>query len=163
MGERSTPEQGADQPRGESAPAAAQPGVEALLRWSKRHAEAAREARATESGPGATSGPAPGSTSGAAVRETLLGWLAGLLRLACWLVALLIVVYVVFRLTGANPTNMWAAGVESWAPRLDLGLAGLVSAGGPQISVVVNFGLAAIVWALLGTAAHWLVRRVAKL
>jgi hypothetical protein len=97
------------------------------------------------------------------VRETLVGGLAGLVRLACWLVALLIVVYVVFRVADANPTNMWAAAVESWAPRLDLGLAGLVSAGGPEISLALNYGLAAVAWAVLGAVAGWLVRRAAKL
>ena len=92
-----------------------------------------------------------------------MGGLAGLVRLACWLVALLIVVYVVFRVADANPTNMWAASVASWAPRLDLGLEGLVRAGGPRISLVVNYGLAAIAWAVLGVVADWLVRRVGNL
>ena len=56
-----------------------------------------------------------------------------------------------------------AAAVESWAPRLDLGLADLVSVGGPGISLAVNYGLAAIAWAVLGAVAGWLIRWVAKI
>jgi hypothetical protein len=97
------------------------------------------------------------------VLQPLLRGVAGLLRLVGWLVALLIVVFVVFRVAEANPSNMWAAAVESWAPRLDLGLGGLVSVGGPVVSFAVSYGLAAVAWAVFGTLAGWLVRRVAKL
>ena len=161
MGDRA-PEGGAGQPRGEPVPAtqpATQPAAEALLRWSRRHAEAARAARAEAATPRRAAGPAPG----AGVLRPVLGGVAGLLRVACWLVALLIVAYVVFRVADANPTNMWAAAVESWAPRLDLGLADLVSVGGPGISLAVNYGLAAVAWAVLGAVAGWLIRLVAKI
>jgi hypothetical protein len=75
-----------------------------------------------------------------------------------WLVALVMVVFILLR---ANPLNLWAAYVETWAPRMNLGLGDLVSGLNPGIKVLINYGIAATLWAVIGTGASWLIRRIA--
>jgi hypothetical protein len=78
-----------------------------------------------------------------------------------WLVALVMVVYILFVVLGANPSNLWAAYVETWAPRMNLGLGDIVSGLNPGIKVLINYGIAAILWAVIGTGVSWLIRRIA--
>ena len=86
-----------------------------------------------------------------------LAMLGGLARLVCWLIALLLVLFIVFHVGGANPLNPWAVVVGQWAPRFDLGLANLFK--GTPYSLVINFGIAAIIWLIIGSVLGKLLRR----
>lgn len=77
-----------------------------------------------------------------------------------WLIALLMVVYVLFVVLRANPSNPWAAYVESWAPRMNFGIGDLVAVVNPTIKALITYGIAAILWAIIGTIVSWLIRRI---
>jgi hypothetical protein len=90
-----------------------------------------------------------------------LGWLASLVKLVCGLIALLLVVYIVFTLGKANPANPWAVFVSTWAQRFDLGLANLfVPPSPPWLAVVLNYGVPAIIWLVIGAVLSRLIRRI---
>lgn len=200
----------ADGARTEPARPAEEPGASSMVRWSQRHAEAARVARAdkeTRRSNGSktdsivrwserhsgtpkiavagqtaafqpagsnAAGPKPARPpsnpiptpsrrghDGVGVVRPLLIQLANLTTVLGWLIALLMVVYVLFVVLRANPSNPWAAYVESWAPRMNLGLGDLVAVVNPTIKVVVTYGIAAILWVIIGTIVSWLIRRIA--
>lgn len=157
----------------------AAPVPDSIVHWSRRHSGASEVAVAGE---GVTSEPAGSSAAGQEPalppsqvapspsdgRRGRVGVLrrglhrsAGLLALLGWLIALLMVLYILFVVLRANPLNPWAAHVETWAPRLNLGLGGLDAGANATVSVLVSYGLAAILWATIGTVASWLIRRVA--
>jgi len=87
--------------------------------------------------------------------------LAKLIAVLGWLIALLMLVYILFVVLRANPVNPWAAYVESWAPRMNLGLGDLVAELNPTIRALINYGIAAVLWAIIGTLVSWLIRRIA--
>jgi hypothetical protein len=99
--------------------------------------------------------------SRAGVVRLVLSRSATLIALLGWLVALVMVLYILFVVLRANPVNLWAAYVETWAPRMNLGLGDLVSGLNPGIEVLINYGIAAILWAVIGTGVSWLIRRIA--
>jgi hypothetical protein len=186
-----------------------EPGVSSIVRWSQRHAEAARAARAgatrrsngslpdsivrwsqrhsgtaktamargtdaSKSAESNAAGPKPArpplqpirtpsgrGRTGTGVIRPLLSQLANLITTLGWLIALLMVVYILFVILRANPSNPWAAYVESWAPRMNLGVGDLVAVANPTIKVLITYGVAAILWAVIGTVVGWLIRRTA--
>jgi hypothetical protein len=86
-----------------------------------------------------------------------LALLGSLVRLVCWLIALLLALFIIFHLGGANPANPWAVVVEQWAPRFDLGLGNLFK--GVPYSLVINFGIPAVIWLIIGSLLNTLLRR----
>jgi hypothetical protein len=90
----------------------------------------------------------------------MLGGLASLVRLVCYLIALLLVIYLVFVWGRANPANGWNIVVTQWAQRLNLGLGNLFSQPDPTITLTMNYALAVIIWLLIGTVASRLIRRI---
>ena len=89
-----------------------------------------------------------------------LGWLASLVKLVCWLIALVLVVYIVFTVGHANPANPWAIFVSRWAWQFNLGLGNLFAFGQPWLTVLVDYGLAAIIWLIVGTVLSRLIRKI---
>jgi hypothetical protein len=116
------------------------------------------------SGVSADSGPPPLPRAGGRrwfTPRRALGWLASLVRLVCGLLALLLVVYIVFTLGKANPANPWAVFVSAWAQRVDLGLANLFAPPSPPwLAVVLNYGVPAIIWLVIGAVLSRLIRRI---
>ncbi|HEY2099128.1 MAG TPA: hypothetical protein VGH72_21850 [Pseudonocardia sp.] len=89
-----------------------------------------------------------------------LGWLASLVKLVCGLIALLLVVYIAFTLGKANPANAWAIFVSTWAQKFDLGLANLFAPPSPPwLAVVLNYGIPALIWLVIGSLLSRLIRR----
>ena len=88
-----------------------------------------------------------------------LDLLASLVRLVCWLIALLLALHIIFVAGNANPANPWTGIVSTWAGQLDLGLGHLFSLADPRLTVLVNYGVAAIIWVIIGGVVSWLLRR----
>jgi hypothetical protein len=89
-----------------------------------------------------------------------LGWLASLVKLVCGLIALLLVVYIVFTVGKANPANPWAVFVSTWAQKFDLGLANLFEPSTPWLAVLINYGVPAIIWLVIGAVLGKVIRRI---
>lgn len=123
----------------------------------------------TESRPRAGSGPAvprphrPARPGGKAVTpwRRVVTALAALVRLAARVAALSVLLYAIFTVLKANPANVWYQFVETLASSLSLGLANLFQFADPRWTTLVNYGLAALVWLIIGSAVAGLIRRTA--
>ncbi|SDK52936.1 hypothetical protein [Nonomuraea jiangxiensis] len=91
----------------------------------------------------------------------LVGGVAYVVRVAARVAALSMLLYAVFTVFRANPANVWYQFVESLASSLSLGLANLFQLADPRWTTLVNYGLAAIVWLVIGSALSGLIRRAA--
>ncbi|MFI6482344.1 hypothetical protein ACIBH1_30740 [Nonomuraea sp. NPDC050663] len=101
-------------------------------------------------------GPSSGPTPLRRVAEALI-WLV---RLATRLAALIVVLYAVFTVFRANPANVWYQFVESVAGGLSLGLAGLFQLADDRWEALVNYGLAAVVWLIIGSVLASILRKL---
>ncbi|MFC4013183.1 hypothetical protein ACFOY2_38565 [Nonomuraea purpurea] len=97
----------------------------------------------------------------ATTRQRAVSTVVYLVKLASKVAALALVLYAVFTAFKANPANVWYQFVESLAGVLSLGLANLFQLADPRWTAMVNYGLAAIVWLIIGSALAGLVRRAA--
>lgn len=92
--------------------------------------------------------------------------LASLAALLGWLVGLLMVVEILFASLGANTANPWVGVVGSWAARLSFGLANLNVTPIPEVDLWIGYGIATIVWVVMGTvlrrAIRWMAARRAR-
>ncbi|MEV4077611.1 hypothetical protein [Nonomuraea fuscirosea] len=95
------------------------------------------------------------------VWQRVVGALVYLVRLASRVAALALVLHAVFTVFSANPANVWYRFVETLATTLSLGLANLFRFADPHLTTIVNYGLAAVVWLIIGSALASLIRRAA--
>lgn len=100
---------------------------------------------------------APASRRPSFSARRALPLLGGLVQLVTRLIVLLLVLYIVFTLGKANPGNPWAVFVSGWAPKFNLGLANLFK--GIQFALLINYGIAVIVWLIIGSVLKRLLRR----
>jgi hypothetical protein len=70
-------------------------------------------------------------------------------------------VHIVLVLGSANMTNGFASFVDGWASGVRLGLNGLFTPGNAKIATLLNEGLAAILWLVIGGVLTYLIRRFA--
>lgn len=91
-----------------------------------------------------------------------VGWLGSAVRLASWLIVLLMALHVIFFAGRANPDNPWTGVVSTWAARLDLGLGQLFALPDPRVTVLVNYGIAAIIWVIIGRLVSWVIQRLGR-
>jgi hypothetical protein len=75
--------------------------------------------------------------------------------------AVVLGVHIVLVLGSANMANGFASFVDGWADGVTLGLTGLFTPGDPKIATLLNEGLAAILWLVIGGVLTYLVRRFA--
>jgi hypothetical protein len=87
--------------------------------------------------------------------------LASLLRTVGLLIVAVLVVFIVLTLLDANFANSAAATVRDLADNLDLGLSNLFLPADPKIRVLLNYGVAAIIWYVITSAVVRLIRRIA--
>ncbi|WP_214326451.1 hypothetical protein [Nonomuraea sediminis] len=90
---------------------------------------------------------------------TTVTFLVWAVRVATRLAALVLVLYAVFTVFKANPANVWYQFVESLAGWLSLGLANLFQLADVRWTTLVDYGLAAIVWLIIGSVVASLIRR----
>ncbi len=75
--------------------------------------------------------------------------------------AVVLGVHIVLVLGEANMGNGFAAFVDGWASGVRLGLNGLFTPGSAKIATLLNEGLAAILWLVIGGVLTYLIRRFA--
>ena len=75
--------------------------------------------------------------------------------------AIVLGVHVVLVLGNANMGNGFASFVDSWAAGIRLGLTGLFTPGDAKVATLLNEGLAAILWLVIGGVLTYLIRRFA--
>ena len=88
--------------------------------------------------------------------------LATVIRAVAAIFAVILVVHIVLVLGSANPDNGITKLIGDLARPLALGFKDLFSPDNPKTLVLVNFGLAAIFWLVLGALLAWVVRRFAR-
>lgn len=94
------------------------------------------------------------------IRTKTFEWIATVVKVICTIAALFLAVHVVLTVGGANPDNAITEFVRSWADYLSLGFRDLFTPEGERIRVLVNYGIAAIFWVLVGAVASRLIRRL---
>ena len=88
------------------------------------------------------------------------GLLASVLRIIGLLIVAVLVVFIVLTLLDANFANTFAAAIRDLAGEFDLGLSNLFLPADPKIRVLLNYGVAAILWYVITAVVVRLVRRV---
>ncbi|MGQ0481630.1 MAG: hypothetical protein ACT4O0_11475 [Pseudonocardia sp.] len=81
-------------------------------------------------------------------------------RVVCGIFALILVVHIVFTLFEANPQNGITQFVADLSSSLTLGLQNLFTPDDMKIAVLVNYGLAAVVWLVIGAIIVRVLRAV---
>ncbi len=88
------------------------------------------------------------------------GLIASLLRIVGLLIVAVLVVFIVLTLLDANFANTFASAIKDLATNADLGLSTLFLPADPKIRVLLNYGVAAIIWYVITSIVVRLVRRV---
>ncbi|MEU0570546.1 hypothetical protein ABZ297_34860 [Nonomuraea sp. NPDC005983] len=104
--------------------------------------------------------PAP-APPGVRVWQQTVAVLVWAVRVTSRLAALVLVLYALFKVFGANQANIWYQFVESMAGSLSLGLANLFELADARWTTLVDYGLAALVWLVIGSVVAGLIRRAA--
>lgn len=91
-----------------------------------------------------------------------VGVLATLVRGICVVLAAILVVHIVLTLGSANPDNGITKWIADLARPLALGFKDLFTPTDPKAAVLVNFGLAAIFWLVVGAVLGLIIRRFAR-
>lgn len=83
-----------------------------------------------------------------------------LVHLVCVLCALVLAVHIVLVFGEANAANGFARLVDHWSASVSLGLRNLFTPDGAKLRTLLNDGLAAIIWLVLGAVVTDLVTRI---
>jgi hypothetical protein len=84
-----------------------------------------------------------------------------IVRLIAWLVALVIVVAIVLRVASANPGNVIVRDIHDVGKWLVGPFKNVFSIKNPKGSIAANWGLAAVVWLIVGSVIASLIARIA--
>ncbi|GAA3072833.1 hypothetical protein GCM10010464_41120 [Pseudonocardia yunnanensis] len=85
--------------------------------------------------------------------------IANTIRVATALIALVFVLHIVFTLFGANPNSGFVAFVYGTARIFVFGFGDVFTPGDATIGLIVNYGLAAIVYLVVGRVIHRTLRQ----
>jgi hypothetical protein len=88
------------------------------------------------------------------------GQLASVLRVVGLVIVAVLAVFIVLTLLDANFGNTFAAAVRDLAAYFDLGLSNLFLPANPKIGVLLNYGIAAVIWYVITSVVVRLVRRI---
>jgi hypothetical protein len=94
-----------------------------------------------------------------AAAARVFGVLATVVRVACSVIAALIVVHALFVLFEANPDNFLVEFTTAWRDTFGWFTKDLFQPSDPKIAEAVNDGLAALIWVVLGSVASKLIVR----
>jgi hypothetical protein len=97
------------------------------------------------------------ASTGAARVLTLV---ATIVRVACSVIAALIVVHAVFVLFEANPSNPLVTFTASWRDTFGWFTKDLFGPSDPKIAEAINDGLAALIWVVAGSLLSKLIVRL---
>ncbi len=81
--------------------------------------------------------------------------------IVCWTFAIVLFVHIFLVLADANAGNGFFQFVAGWANGITLGLDGLFTSESEKVAVLLNEGLAALLWLLIGTLLTNLITRLA--
>lgn len=98
------------------------------------------------------------STS-AASAKVALGVVGTIIRTICAIFAFILVVFVLFAVGSANPMNWLVNFISGAAQHLTLGLTGLFQTGNPDYQVIVDYGIPAVVWLIIGSIVGRVLKR----
>ncbi|KMS92762.1 hypothetical protein ACZ91_02465 [Streptomyces regensis] len=100
------------------------------------------------------------SVDWSAIRERAVGLLAGIVRWAGLIFALILVGHIIFVIGEANPDNSIVSWAADWSEGLALGFHDLFQPTDPKLSVLINYGIAAIFWLVVSSIVAKVIRRV---
>jgi hypothetical protein len=96
-----------------------------------------------------------------AARTRFVHTLCGLIHLVCGLFAIVLALHIVLVYGEANAGNGFAGLVDKWSSGVSLGLRGLFTPGGVKLGTLLNDGLAAVLWLIIGAVVTDLIARIA--
>lgn len=96
----------------------------------------------------------------ASVKDQFIGVLATIVRWVCLIFALILVLHIVFEVAEANPDNGIVKFVDGWADGLALGFRDLFDPDDKKLTVLVNYGIAAVFWLVISSVGAALIRKV---
>ncbi|MFJ5988912.1 hypothetical protein [Lentzea sp. NPDC092896] len=79
----------------------------------------------------------------------------------CWTFAIVLLVHIFLVIAGANAGNGFFQFVAGWADGITLGLDGLFTPENASVATLLNEGLAALLWLVIGGLLTTLITRVA--
>jgi hypothetical protein len=85
---------------------------------------------------------------------------ANVLRVIGLVIVAILVLHILFTLLQANPANELTQLIAKGADVFDLGLSNLFLIGDKQVQVILNYGVAALLWYLIMVVVVRLVRRL---
>jgi hypothetical protein len=86
--------------------------------------------------------------------------ICAVIGIACWVFAAVLLVHVVLTMAGASVSHGFAALVTNWAGAIDFGSSDLFTVGDKGLAALVNDGLAALLWLVIGALLTNLISRV---
>ncbi|MFD7660552.1 hypothetical protein ACFV4N_41810 [Actinosynnema sp. NPDC059797] len=79
----------------------------------------------------------------------------------CWVFAIVLAIHIFLVLGGANRANGFAQLIDSWSAGVSLGLRDLFTPASEGLRTLLNDGLAALLWLLIGAVLTNVITRVA--
>ncbi|NUT54340.1 MAG: hypothetical protein HOV94_44685 [Saccharothrix sp.] len=79
----------------------------------------------------------------------------------CWLFAIVLAVHIFLVIGGANPATGFAQLIDSWSAGVSLGLRDLFTPANAGLRTLLNDGLAALLWLLIGAVLTNVIARIA--
>lgn len=92
--------------------------------------------------------------------RTVTDLIARLVMAAAMVIALILAMHILFVVFEANPGNAIVRTIDGWALDLSFGLRDLFLPDDERVRVLVNFGIAAIVYLVAGRILAGLIRRI---
>ncbi|WP_037319545.1 hypothetical protein [Amycolatopsis orientalis] len=83
-----------------------------------------------------------------------------LVHAVCWVFALVLIVHILLVFGEANPGNGFAQLIDGWSRGVSLGLRNLFTPDGAKLRTLLNDGLAALLWLIIGGVVTDLVTRI---
>ncbi|WAL66025.1 hypothetical protein ORV05_35120 [Amycolatopsis cynarae] len=94
------------------------------------------------------------------IKDQAVGLIAGIVRWAGLVFAVILVLQVIFTVGSANPANGIVSWVRDWADSLAMGFRDLFQPADEKLRVLVNYGIAALFWLIASAIVAKLVRRI---
>ena len=93
-------------------------------------------------------------------RIRLVRTINAVIHLVCVLFAFVLALHIILVLGSANSGNNFAQAIADWAGAVSLGLRNLFTPDGEKLRVLLNDGLAAVIWLVIGAILTDLVTRI---
>jgi hypothetical protein len=87
--------------------------------------------------------------------------ICAVIDIVCWVFALVLLLHILLVVAGANMGNGFATFITGWAGGIDFGLDDLFTPANEKAAVLLNEGVAALLWLAIGALLTHLISRVA--